>query len=274
MNGEFARLVTPEELPDLEFMHARFSGQTFVPHSHSYLSVTIILEGHWLSRHSGEPYTARSGQIGIVNCDEIHDGLSLDPAGTTYLKLAVGQEILQEVGSLLGSSDRWVPIFTEPVIDDRELAGWMLEKFRGLEADPGRSLRAGEALDLVASVIRRHASGWRGHPRELPDHQAVRHSLEFLQLRSAAEVRPADLAEVSGLSRYHFIRVFREATGLTPHAYLTQLRLEQAQRLLMAGTSIRETAASCGFVDQSHFTNRFKQLHGFTPGEYLRARIG
>ncbi|MFC1530575.1 AraC family ligand binding domain-containing protein, partial [Gemmatimonadota bacterium] len=64
MSGEFARLITPPELPDLEFMHARFDGQTFMPHSHSYLSITLILEGHWLSHHSGIPHTARKGQIG------------------------------------------------------------------------------------------------------------------------------------------------------------------------------------------------------------------
>jgi len=80
-----------------------------------------------------------------------------------------------------------------------------------------------------------------------------------------------DLAAAAGLSAFHLLRVFKKATGLTPHAWLTQLRVERARHLLLAGVTPAETALATGFYDQSHFTNTFRRFMGVTPRRY-RAR--
>ena len=67
------------------------------------------------------------------------------------------------------------------------------------------------------------------------------------------------------------MRVFRRQTGLPPHAYQTQVRIEAAKNLIIQGRSLAFVAAETGFADQSHFTRRFKQLAGITPGEYAAA---
>ena len=77
------------------------------------------------------------------------------------------------------------------------------------------------------------------------------------------------LAAAAGLSPYYFIRVFRQAVGLTPHAYLVQLRVETAKRLLDRGQPVVEAALAAGFADQSHLTRHFKRIVGVTPGQYL-----
>ena len=61
------------------------------------------------------------------------------------------------------------------------------------------------------------------------------------------------------------------AHGLPPHAYLLQLRLGHAKRLLAAGEAPAAVAAAVGFVDQSHLSRRFKGAFGITPGQYARA---
>ena len=71
------------------------------------------------------------------------------------------------------------------------------------------------------------------------------------------------------MSRYHLLRVFKRATGLTPHAFHVQHRVERAKSLLRSGLPIVQVAADTGFVDQSHFTRAFKHLVGATPGQYL-----
>jgi AraC-like DNA-binding protein len=67
------------------------------------------------------------------------------------------------------------------------------------------------------------------------------------------------------------IRVFRDATGLTPHLYLEQVRINHAGQLLRSGASIIDAALHVGFTDQSHLTRHFKKLTGITPGKYLAA---
>lgn len=84
---------------------------------------------------------------------------------------------------------------------------------------------------------------------------------------------PPDLATLSrevGLSRFQTLRLFRRHYGVTPRAFHLHFRLALARRSLKAGASLAEVAASCGFVDQSHFTRQFKRLLGVTPGQYAR----
>jgi hypothetical protein len=70
-------------------------------------------------------------------------------------------------------------------------------------------------------------------------------------------------------SRSQTIRSFRSATGLTPGAYLRQLRVQKSRRLLgPGGLSLAELAAQLGFADQSHFTREFRRVFGITPGRF------
>jgi AraC family transcriptional regulator len=79
------------------------------------------------------------------------------------------------------------------------------------------------------------------------------------------------LAEESGYSRAHFLRMFRAATGLTPHQYVLDLRLSRAQDCLrQKNASIIDIAISCGFSSQSHMTTLFRQRLEMTPAEFRR----
>jgi AraC family transcriptional regulator len=79
------------------------------------------------------------------------------------------------------------------------------------------------------------------------------------------------LAQESGYSRAHFLRMFRASTGFTPHQYVLNLRLKRAQDCLrQKGSSIIDVAVSCGFSSQSHMTSLFRQHLEMTPGEFRR----
>jgi AraC-like DNA-binding protein len=87
----------------------------------------------------------------------------------------------------------------------------------------------------------------------------------------AAAVSLAELAGVAGLSRFQLVRQFARATGLTPHAYLIQRRIEAARVLLARGSALADAAAASGFADQSHMTRIFIRTYGITPGAYAAA---
>ena len=62
----------------------------------------------------------------------------------------------------------------------------------------------------------------------------------------------------------------REAVGMTPHAYQTQVRVRRAKSLLQAGLPITLAAAEAGFYDQAHLNRHFKRIVGLTPGRYVK----
>ncbi|QXI40687.1 AraC family transcriptional regulator [Pseudomonas xantholysinigenes] len=113
------------------------------------------------------------------------------------------------------------------------------------------------------------------HPA-LPPAPALRPSLltellSRIEAQDLAELNLAQLACQAGMGRYQLIRAFSAATGLTPHAYLLNARVNQARQLLRQGQALAQVAYRLGFADQAHFQRVFKAHAGVTPGLY-RAR--
>jgi transcriptional regulator GlxA family with amidase domain len=97
---------------------------------------------------------------------------------------------------------------------------------------------------------------------------------EYLDAHYAENIDLGDLARIVNLSAFHLNRVFRTEVGLPPHAYQTQLRVTRGKSLLAQGVAIHTVAVDVGFFDQSHFTNHFTRLLGFTPGTYQQSLLG
>jgi len=99
----------------------------------------------------------------------------------------------------------------------------------------------------------------------------LRRILNKIEAEFARDLSLTELAEESGYSRAHFLRMFRAATGKTPHQYLRDVRLERAREQLQTGSaSILEIALATGFASHSHLTRQFRQRFGTTPGSFRR----
>ena len=100
---------------------------------------------------------------------------------------------------------------------------------------------------------------------------ALRRAIERLRSDGDADVSLAALASDAGLSRFHFCRSFKESTGLSPHAWLRQHRLEQAMNMLRdTDDSVVSIAAALGYSSQTAFAAAFRKLTNETPGEWRR----
>jgi AraC family transcriptional regulator len=101
--------------------------------------------------------------------------------------------------------------------------------------------------------------------------RALRRVLERMRADVSANLDLATLAAETGYSRAHFLRMFREATGQTPHRYLLELRLEKA-RALVASRSMPLIAIAelCGFSTHAHLSNAFRSRFGVSPSAYRR----
>lgn len=94
---------------------------------------------------------------------------------------------------------------------------------------------------------------------------------EMLRERLDGTTSIGDVADACAMSRSYFIRAFRETTGLTPHRWLMNERVELARGLLTdTRRPLADIATDCGFADQSHFTRVFTQAVGLPPGSWRR----
>jgi transcriptional regulator of acetoin/glycerol metabolism len=101
--------------------------------------------------------------------------------------------------------------------------------------------------------------------------QVARRIREYIDARANENITLEAMAELAGLSVFHFARAFRKSFGLPPHSYLLHRRLARAHRLLQqTELPVSEIALSMGFSDQSHFAKHFRRLTGMAPGQARR----
>jgi len=102
------------------------------------------------------------------------------------------------------------------------------------------------------------------------DSRRLQRVIEYIHANLAKEITVEELAAAASLSRFHFSRMFKAATGRSPSRFIGQLRLELAKSLLVAGRSIADVAHVCGFSSESNFVRSFRRATGRTPGQYRK----
>jgi AraC-like DNA-binding protein len=210
----------------------------------------------------------RPSSILIGNLREGYSANIFSPHETLafYLPRIVLDEFTDEAGARRVSDFSCQPGIIDPVM--AHLGATLLPAFeRPKEAS---SL----FVDHVTLALLTHLCGrYGGTSADAPYRKG---GMTQLQLRRAKEflvkhVQLFDVARACGLSRGHFTKSFRVATGLTPYQWLQRYRVDTAKHILLnSTTSIADIAAECGFADQSHLTRVFSRLTGDSPAAWRR----
>ena len=98
----------------------------------------------------------------------------------------------------------------------------------------------------------------------------IERALSYINEHLSEDLSVDTLAGQVYISKYHFMRRFKELTGCSVHQYITQKRLLAAARLLRAGVSAQNACARCGFQDYSAFQRAFRRQFGMTPRDILK----
>jgi AraC-like DNA-binding protein len=212
---------------------------------------------------------ATKGELFVLEPDSVHTGMAAVPEGWVYKVLYIDPKLVHEWDERDGSpprAARWV------VFRDVALRGALERAHAALAFQPSGGPAVEEAVLGAVAALRPHLRpGPPDRCRDRAEHAAVRRARAHLRERWDQPVTLAELAAVAGLSRFELVRRFREQSGVTPHAYHINLRLEEARRRLTAGQAPATVAADCGFADQPHLSRVFKRAVGVSPGRYARA---
>jgi AraC-like DNA-binding protein len=242
---------------------------SFPRHSHEFFTIGVFSTGNGRIGHRGTTWAADDGAILAVSPDEVHTAEPRRDRGWTYTAMYPTIDLVARAfGEEPGSGSTFFPT---PIFRDDGLAGQITEAQCALTR-PEAEL---EAETLLLDVLRRLAVRHgvrptaRGHVALAS--RAVVIAREYLHEHFASPVKLSELSRVCEMSPYHLVRSFRDAVGMPPHAYLTQIRANQARDLILRAVPVCTAAYRCGFADQSHLTRTFKRIFGVTPGAYVSA---
>ncbi|HNP35241.1 MAG TPA: AraC family transcriptional regulator [Woeseiaceae bacterium] len=155
--------------------------------------------------------------------------------------------------------------FEDPMLN---MIAWRLWAVCEAEGQGG-ALFAEHALRVVLATLLLRSSG--NQPTKTLAHWQVCKAQNFMRSHLDRSLRLVDIAESAGLSQYHFLRAYKNSTGLTPFQWLAQQRVERAKELMLEPEcQLVEVALATGFSSQGHFSTTFRRITGLTPTGWQR----
>ncbi len=240
----------------------------FPRHTHDQFGIGVIERGAQKSCSGRGVVEAGVGDTITVNPGEVHDGVPIGDAGRAWRMLYFDPLLVAEVVGDMSEGKTRRYEFCHPVINDAHVAIRFQRLFTACTSGGKHDVLRREELlfALLPKVM--------DEPSCLPVERSIPVAIAIAKCliddRPASPIALSHLARASGLSKFQLLRGFVRATGLTPHAYLMQRRIETARRLIAQGVGLAEAALAGGFADQSHMTRIFVRNYGISPGAYAR----
>ncbi len=253
-------------LPFVEGKRYRADELAYHPHFHEEYSVGWIHSGHTNAWCDGKLWEVEQGRMITFPPEMLHachpqqglawsyDMLFIDPAWLQGLE----QRELQQIH---------IPY----LLSERKNAACTLQMEQTMQAlIHGREpLETETALVSLVQLLTGAEDGDQEHQFTLQtDRKYVGIVQEYLQEHFLRPILLEELEQITSISRFHLIRLFKQWQHLPPHAYQNLLRINYAKNELHRQRPIVEVAAEAGFYDQSHFTRMFRRVVGVTPRQY------
>ncbi|QZA77489.1 AraC family transcriptional regulator [Deefgea tanakiae] len=252
-------------LPFVEVRRAQKSRACYRPHTHPTWSIGVVDAGYsTFSYERSEPIRLAAGDVVVIQPHQVHSCNPDTDSAWSYQMLYLDdhwvQSVLVELEMGVLGLKRHHPTRIRDLGCYRAVTAFTAMLFQPYAVNYKESV----LIELIGQIF---ASST--YTPEIKPPGWLRTIQLLLSEQYARDWPVAVLADIVGLSRYHFIRAFHAYTGMTPHAYLLDCRINQARNLLRTGCALADVAQILGFADQSHFHHAFKQRVAVTPRQYL-----
>ena len=250
-------------------------------HYHNFYEIIYVLEGEYSSMLENQTYHMKKGDMLLIDCNVMHKYHFIEKKhdSSRRIILWVTREMLQSLsgeGMDLSACFRGQGYcaYHFPIYYEEMLRGYLL-KLVMAELPDVPSPEVKQVLDrgyltlffgyLNVLCLRREY----GFSREnMVFHPMVEQVADYIEQHIREGISVEDLAGQVHMSKYHFLRKFKEQTGVTVHNFVLNKRLIRASEELLLGESLTEVWQDCGFADYSSFLRNFKKAFGVSPGRY------
>jgi AraC family transcriptional regulator len=270
MRKEFHRIYSDSQFA---LRHMAASHCQFEAHSHAFYTVTLLLAGKLSAIIGAQPLDMSEGQAALINIGETHQATGED---FEFLSISINPILIDELVSEIGLTRAAAEVvFRSSLVRDETIqaSARLIAGELALEKIGHPQMLNSLVRQLAIHLLRLHLTVRKSAQIELSRagfvDRRLRRAIEFMHDNYGRELALEEIAAAAYMSEFHFARLFKQITGVTPHVYLANLRIERARKLLVeTRIPIIEIAAMVGYHSQSHFTKIFKSVTGLTPREY------
>lgn len=252
------------------------AGQERDFHFHDFDKIVILISGKVDYTVEGATYRLEPWDVLLVRHHMIHRA-SIDlsvPYDRVIIYLDSGYvDRFAPEGGLMecfAAAESRGCCLLRPEDSERELLGDRLRQLETAASDKGfgAELLRGAALTQLMVLLNRMMQRGQSLNEATPEYnEKIAAALSYINENISSAMTVEELAGMTYLSKYHFMRLFKAQTGSTVHSYISRKRLNLAARLLREGVPAVRAAAECGFSDYSSFHRAFTKTFGVSPGK-------
>lgn len=240
-------------LDGVELLNAQNCTVSFPLHKHETYNISLIINNTFKTDLINHSFIAPTGSIAITNANELHATPCDADIGNTFLTFYVPPTVVQH---LKGCS---TVAFNERVIYDKKLFNDFLW-FANKENIAKKQFEC-KLTETLTSLLKQSDAG----KIENNTDKSLKLFINDIISNEEESFSLTNIASKYGINKYKFIRLFKQATGVTPKHFMLLKRIEKSKNLLKKGHPIYDVAIACGFYDCPHFYKYFKLYTGVNP---------
>lgn len=253
-----------ETLNKTIFENINHSSGQFTKHFHDTYTIGLTHDGIFKSKYEKKVIFSYKNSSKIINPGEMHAG---DSNSWKYTNFYPSIELISEIYEQVFFEKR-IPIFTEHIINDITLYTLLYNFFISTYNNVDKMIIETNMINALSYLIRNYTDMTKEYNYSFDNKKIIKNSITYIKDSLETNISLDDLAINSNLSKYHFLRVFKNHTGITPHKYILIQRIEKSKDLILKGMNISSVAYTAGFSDQSHLIRSFKKIYGYTPNDF------
>ncbi|UZR94417.1 helix-turn-helix domain-containing protein [Chondrinema litorale] len=244
-------------LDGLELLDAKSHILDFPFHTHETFNIALILISTFNTKLSDKFLKAPVGTLSITNPKEVHATPCDKDLGNSFFTYYVSPEAIK-------TFNNGVEVFFEDkIIYDQQLFG----EFYALSKNITHTNFEKRLSQVLKVLVEKYTSPMRFN------FQTRNLFQEFINETTFEKFSLSKTAHQFGISKFKFLRLFKNETGLTPNHYILLKRIEKSKKMLKEGKPVFDVAIDCNFYDKSHFYKNFKRFTGVNPSEYQNAAL-
>ncbi|QDF28300.1 AraC family transcriptional regulator [Halarcobacter anaerophilus] len=252
-----------ESLNQIFFENIQNSNGQFSKHFHNTYTIGLTHDGIFKSINQNKATLTYKNATRVINPGEVHCGNSNSWKYTNfYPTVKLITDIYEQI-----FFERKTPVFVKHIIEDLTLYKLLFKFFVSAYENKDSIEIETYLIEALSYLIKKYADKTKSFEPLFNDKKIIKHTIEYINDSIETNLSLEELALNSNLSKYHYIRTFKNSTGITPHQYIMMQRVQKAKELILKNVNLNEIASSVGFSDQSHFIRTFKKIYGYVPSQ-------
>jgi len=217
----------------------------------------------------GNSHTLEPGSFGIIEPGEVHSNSQNEKDSRYLVTFYLSKEQLYTSAYHIDEKINKMHFGTGSYKDMDTVR--YLVKLHNILKETASALEAQSVfVEFTSQLLKKYGTETVSESKINGEELRVKRVIDMLNAHFSDDVSLNFLAENVGCTPYHLIRFFKKSVGISPYAYLMQVRLERVKQMIRAGRQLADIAYETGFADQSHLNRSFKKRYLITPGTYKK----